>query len=185
MKNKLFATLDPTARKLTIEGIEFLIVDTVGFLQDLPHNLIEAFKSTLESALHCDLALIVCDATGEYDMQMQTTLQTLQEMDFSSPYLLIMNKSENVTDFSVFPRESVMISAKERLGIEGLKRKILEFFKKDFLFCELFVPYEKSNEYAKLKPYLYERRTEFSNEGQTIWATIPSRYAKFFNEYIK
>ena len=185
VKNELFATLDPTARKLTIDGIEFLLVDTVGFLQDLPHNLIEAFKSTLESALHCDLALIVCDATGEYDMQMQTTLQTLQEMDFSSPYLLVMNKSESVTDFSVFPRESVMISAKERLGIEALKREIVKFFKNDFLFCQLFVPYEKSNEYAKLKPYLYERRTEFTDDGQTIWATIPSRYAKFFTEYIK
>lgn len=185
VKNELFATLDPTARKLIIDGIEFLLVDTVGFLQDLPHNLIEAFKSTLESALHCDLALIVCDATGEYDMQMQTTLQTLQEMDFSSPYLLVMNKSENVTDFSIYPKESVMISAKEKLGIEGLKREIVKFFKNDFLFCELFVPYEKSNEYAKLKPYLYERRTEFTDDGQRVFATIPSRYAKFFNEYIK
>lgn len=185
VKNELFATLDPTARKLIIDGIEFLLVDTVGFLQDLPHNLIEAFKSTLESALHCDLALIVCDATGEYDMQMQTTLQTLQEMDFSSPYLLVMNKSENVTDFSVFPRESVMISAKERLGIEALKREILKFFKNEFLFCELFVPYEKSNEYAKLKPYLYERRTEFTDDDQNVFATIPTRYAKLFSDYIK
>lgn len=185
VKNELFATLDPTTRKLIIDGIEFLLVDTVGFLQDLPHNLIEAFKSTLESALHCDLALIVCDATGEYDMQMQTTLQTLQEMEFYSPYLLVMNKSENVTDFSMYPKESVMISAKEKLGIEGLKREIVKFFKNDFLFCELFIPYEKSNEYAKLKPYLYERRTEFSDEGQTIWATIPSRYAKFFSDYIR
>ena len=185
VKNELFATLDPTARKFTIDGIEFLLVDTVGFLQDLPHNLIEAFKSTLESALHCDLALIVCDATGEYDMQMQTTLQTLQEMEFSSPYLLVMNKSENITDFSIFPKESVMISAKEKLGIEALKREILKFFKNDFLFCELFIPYEKSNEYAKLKPYLYEKRTEFTDDGQMVWATIPSRYAKLFNEFIK
>ena len=185
VKNELFATLDPTARKLTIDGIEFLLVDTVGFLQDLPHNLIEAFKSTLESALHCDLALIVCDATGEYDMQMQTTLQTLQEMEFSSPYLLVMNKSENITDFSMFPKDSVMISAKDGLGIDGLKREILKFFKNDFLFCELFIPYEKSNEYAKLKPYLYEKRTEFTEAGQIVWATIPSRYAKLFNEYIK
>ena len=185
VKNELFATLDPTARKFTIDGIEFLLVDTVGFLQDLPHNLIEAFKSTLESALHCDLALIVCDATGEYDMQMQTTLQTLQEMDFSSPYLLVMNKCENITNFSMFPREYVTISAKENLGIERLKREIIKFFKNNFFFCELFVPYEKSNEYAKLKPYLYEKRTEFTDDGQNIWATIPSRYANLFNEYIK
>ena len=68
VKNELFATLDPTARTFRIDGAEFLLVDTVGFLQDLPHHLVEAFKSTLESALNCDLALIVCDATGEYEM---------------------------------------------------------------------------------------------------------------------
>ena len=67
VKNELFATLDPTARKFEIDGVPFLLVDTVGFLQDLPHNLIEAFKSTLESALHCDLALIVCDGSKVYD----------------------------------------------------------------------------------------------------------------------
>ena len=64
VKNALFATLDPTARAFEIEGVPFLMVDTVGFLQSLPHHLIEAFKSTLESALNCDLALIVCDAAG-------------------------------------------------------------------------------------------------------------------------
>jgi GTP-binding protein HflX len=122
VKNELFATLDPTARQFLVEGVPFLLVDTVGFLQDLPHNLIEAFKSTLESAVHCDLALIVCDATGEYDMQIQTTLQTLKEMQFQSPYMLVMNKSENLRDLSVLPYGSVAISAKERLGLDALKR---------------------------------------------------------------
>ena len=56
VKDALFATLDPTARRLTIDGMDFLLVDTVGFLQDLPHHLIDAFRSTLESALNCDLA---------------------------------------------------------------------------------------------------------------------------------
>ena len=83
VKNELFATLDPTARTFSIDDVEFLLVDTVGFLQDLPHNLIEAFKSTLESALNCDLALIVCDAAGEYETQLKTTLDTLGEMNFS------------------------------------------------------------------------------------------------------
>lgn len=64
VKNELFATLDPTARSFSVNDAEFLLVDTVGFLQDLPHNLIEAFKSTLESALNCDLALIVWRRDG-------------------------------------------------------------------------------------------------------------------------
>ena len=184
VKNELFATLDPTARKFEIEGVEFLLVDTVGFLQDLPHNLIEAFKSTLESALHCDLALIVCDATGEYDMQMQTTLATLDEMDFSSPYLLVMNKSENIADHSVLPYGSIAISAKENLGIEELKRAILQKFREEFLFCSLFVPYAQMNEYQTVKTYITERNIQFTDDGATIEAVIPARYSEKFTQFI-
>lgn len=184
VKNELFATLDPTARKFEIEGIEFLLVDTVGFLQDLPHNLIEAFKSTLENALNCDLALIVCDAMGEYDMQMQTTLSTLKEMHFSSPWILVMNKSETVTDMSVLPYGSVAISAKENLGIENLKREILKKFRGELQFCTLFVPYTKLNEYLALKSLITERKSEFIEEGQIIEAIVPSRYAEKFTQFI-
>lgn len=184
VKNELFATLDPTARKFEIEGVEFLLVDTVGFLQDLPHNLIEAFKSTLESALHCDLALIVCDATGEYDMQMQTTLATLEEMNFSSPYLLVMNKSENVADHSVLPYGSIAISAKENLGIDELKRAILQKFREEFLFCTLFVPYAQMNDYQAVKTYITERNIQFTDEGANIDAVIPARYSEKFTQFI-
>lgn len=183
VKNELFATLDPTARMFSIDDVEFLLVDTVGFLQDLPHNLIEAFKSTLESALNCDLALIVCDATGEYDMQLKTTLDTLQEMDFSSPYLVVMNKSENLSAAS-FPYGSVAISAKENLGIEFLKREILKRFSQDFLFCELFVPYTRLNDYGKIKSLITEKNVEYTDDGQTIKAVIPAVYAEKFSPYI-
>lgn len=184
VKNELFATLDPTARKLEIEGVDFLLVDTVGFLQDLPHNLIEAFKSTLESALNCDLALIVCDGTGEYEMQFETTLKTLNELKFSSPYLTVVNKCEGVTDTSVFPFGSVAISAKTGFGIETLKKEILKRFTNDFYFCELFVPYSELAEYAKLKARIKERNVQFSNEGQMIDCVIPAAYADDFTKYI-
>lgn len=184
VKNELFATLDPTARKFEIEGIEFLLVDTVGFLQDLPHNLIEAFKSTLESALNCDFALIVCDATGEYDMQMQTTLDTLAEMEFNSPYLLVMNKCEAIHDKSVLPYESIAISAKENIGIEDLKNAILQKFSKDFLFCRLFVSYEKLGHYSAIKTLLVERNSTFTDNGQEISAIIPTMYAEKFTPFI-
>ena len=184
VKNELFATLDPTARRFEIEGIEFLLVDTVGFLQDLPHNLIEAFKSTLESALTCDLALIVCDATGEYDMQRQTTLQTLEEMQFNSPYLLVMNKSEGIEDKTVLPYGSIAISAKENLGIDELKEAILQKFRKEFLFCKLFIPYENLGVYSAIKSFAIERSSTFTNDGQMIRAVIPTMYVEQFTPYI-
>ena len=184
VKNELFATLDPTARQFEIEGAEFLLVDTVGFLQDLPHNLIEAFKSTLESALNCDLALIVCDATGEFDMQMQTTLDTLKELNFNSPYLLVMNKSENIADTSILPYGSIAISAKENLGIEELKRRILREFQSELIFCTLFIPYAQMNEYTINKHLLTERSIEFTDNGQKVDVIIPSQYTNKFTEFI-
>ena len=185
VKNELFATLDPTARTFRIDGAEFLLVDTVGFLQDLPHHLVEAFKSTLESALNCDLALIVCDATGEYEMQLQTTLRTLEDLNFSAPSLVVMNKSEHIADQTAFPFGSVAISAKENIGIQTLKREILRKFDEDYLFCELFVPYEKFGEYGKIKSCLTERNVTFTDAGQTVEAVIPSMYAEKFTEYIR
>ena len=185
VKNELFATLDPTARTFIIEDVEFLLVDTVGFLQDLPHNLIKAFKSTLESALNCDLALIVCDATGEYDMQIQTTLATLQEMNFSSPYLIVMNKSENIADFSALPYGSVAISAKENIGIDALRTEILRKFQEEFLFCSLFVPYAQMNEYQSVKDCLTERNVEFTDDGAKIDAVIPVRYSEKFTTFVE
>ncbi len=184
VKNELFATLDPTARNFNIDGIEFLLVDTVGFLQELPHNLIDAFKSTLESALNCDLALIVCDAMGAYDMQLQTTLDTLKDMDFHAPYLVVMNKSEKLSDLSVLPYGSIPISAKENLGIDALKRAILEEFRKEYLFCTLSIPYAQLNEYAQIKSYLTERHCVFKDNEQIIEAVIPMRYVSKFEKFI-
>lgn len=185
IKNELFATLDPTARKFTIDGVPFLLVDTVGFLQDLPHHLIEAFKSTLESAVHCDLALVVCDATGEYDIQLDTTLSTLKDMHFSSPYLTVMNKSENIADTSVFPFNSIPISAKENIGIDDLKKCILESFSSELLPCELFVPYQSFDKYTKLSDYIYEKSTEFTDDGKKVIGHIQREYAPLFNDFIK
>ena len=184
VKNELFATLDPTARKFSIDDVEFLLIDTVGFLQELPHKLIEAFHSTLESALHCDLALIVCDATGEYEMQQATTLQTLEELGFSGKTLLVMNKTEDLTDTTSLPRDSVAISAKTGKGIETLKREILKEFASDFFFCELFVPYAQMNEYAKIKPLLKERTSQFHNDGIFVSVVVPARYAEKCTPYL-
>ena len=126
---------------------------------------------------------MVCDASGEYDMQMRTTLQTLEEMHFSSPYLLVMNKSENIPDLSVLPYGSIAISAKENIGISALKQAVLEKCAEDFLLCKLFIPYTKIHDYNAKKPLLKERNVQFTDDGQFVDAVIPSRYSEKFVEY--
>lgn len=185
-EDRLFATLDATARKLRINGAEFLLVDTVGFLRDLPHHLIDAFKSTLESALNCDLAILVCDARADYEMQINTTLSVLRSMSFSSPYLVAANKCDGLSsaEKAALPAEYVCISAKTGEGCEVLKEKIYAAFKKRFTDCILFVPYAGTKAYSAKKALLTERKTVYTDEGVEIHCSVPNERIYEFKEWI-
>ena len=182
VKNALFATLDPTARAFEIEGVPFLMVDTVGFLQDLPHGLIEAFRSTLESALNCDLALIVCDASGQFGIQLDTTLSTLKDLGFSSPYLVVMNKCDLAED-TRFPKDCVQISAKTGAGLETLKRRIFDALKDEFIRTTLFIPYSEMAAYSAMRHLLTERTVIYGDDGAFLEVIIPAIYAEKFKQY--
>ncbi len=182
VRDALFATLDPTSRAFEIEGVPFLMVDTVGFLRSLPHSLIEAFKSTLESALHCDLALIVCDASGDFAMQLETTRKTLGELGFSSPYLVVMNKCDAAGD-ALLPKDAVRISAKEGRGLETLKARIFEAMRDSYARATLYIPYAEMASYAALRPLLYEREVAYDEGGARVRAIVPAIYAEKFRKY--
>ena len=185
VQDALFATLDPTTRRLEIDGMDFLLTDTVGFLRDLPHHLIEAFRSTLESALQCDLALIVCDAGGDYEVQLETTLKTLRSMDFSSPYLVVMNKCDQAQENTPFPKDWMCISAKYGRGLVLLKQRIFESLERRFIKAELFVPYANASEYAALRSLVTEREVSYTDDGSHILAVIPAEHAAKFRPYLK
>lgn len=184
-ENKLFATLDPTSRRTVIDGTDFIITDTVGFLQALPHTLIEAFHSTLQSAADSDLALVVCDATDDFDRQLKTTLSTLEELSFSIPYIVVMNKCENIRVFEGFPRDSVFISAKYGIGLESLKSRILSFFRENSSAVVLEIPYSEYSEYTLLKKYVVEKSFEYLDSGLRINAVIDHIYLPKFQKFIK
>ena len=184
VKDALFATLDPTSRRVEIEGMDFLLTDTVGFLRDLPHHLIEAFRSTLESALNCDLALIVCDASGDFEMQLSTTLETLRGMDFSAPTLIVMNKCDRAPADARFPKDAVCISAKTGYGLAEFKSSIFTALEERFIFAELFVPYPLSAEYAALRPLITERAVEYTQQGAAVSAVIPAEHAAKFRRFL-
>ncbi len=183
-ENRLFATLDTTSRKLTIDGSDFLLTDTVGFLRELPHNLISAFHSTLESALNCDLALIVCDATSDYQMQLDTTLETLRELDKQIPYLIVMNKSESLQNFDAYPAGCIFISARQNLGIENLKNKILQFFQSQFSDVVLTIPYTQIGSYNKLRKFLDEKSVQYNDESITVSARVQKIYLSRFQSFL-
>ena len=184
IKNALFATLDPTSRAFEIEDVPFLLVDTVGFLQDLPHHLIKAFRSTLESALWCDLALIVCNGAGNYELEKQTTLETLQGMGFAAPYLIVYNQCDRRTDLIDLPHDGIAISAKYGIGLDTLRAKIMEILQDRFIRCTLSVPYKKFSEFSTLRPLIMERSCTYTEEGMEVRAIVPSIYAQMAKKYM-
>lgn len=185
-ENRLFATLDATARKFTIDGEDYLLIDTVGFLRDLPHNLIEAFRSTLESVLNCELAVIVCDAAADFDMQMKTTLGVLRSLNFSAPYIVAVNKSDMLDEDAraLYPAECVFISAKTGAGTDDLKRRISEMFRANRTECSLLVPYSRLKEYSKLKNYLTERSVDYTDDGVFAVCSVENERLALFSDWI-
>lgn len=185
-ENRLFATLDATARKFTIDGEDYLLIDTVGFLRDLPHNLIEAFRSTLESVLNCELAVIVCDAAADFDMQMKTTLGVLRSLNFSAPYIVAVNKSDMLDEDAraLYPAECVFISAKTGAGTDDLKRRISEMFRANRTECSLLVPYSRLKEYSKLKNYVTERSIDYTDDGVLAVCSVENERLALFSDWI-
>ena len=149
-EDKLFATLDPTTRKLMLpDGQEVLLTDTVGFVRKLPHHLVKAFHSTLEEAALADILLILVDYSDpEWEEELAVTHETLCELGAGDkPTLTVYNKCDAV-DFPipVSREDSVYLSAKTGEGSEELLSKLLRLVQDGKKRCLLHIPYGKSGE---------------------------------------
>ena len=127
-ENKLFATLDTTVRKVIIENLPFLLSDTVGFIQDLPTELVAAFKSTLEESRNVDLLLHVIDASDpNHEEHEKVVLDILKDLDMTDiPRLAIYNKMDVADNLvaTVFP--NVRLSARDKGSREALRRLLID-----------------------------------------------------------
>ena len=148
--DQLFATLDPTTRKVLLEsGKEILVTDTVGFIKKLPHDLVEAFKSTLEEVLYADLLIHVVDGSNkDYDKQIAVVLEVLKELGAESKEMItVINKVDKIADTSVINVESseampvVYISASNKTGLDELTKEIDKIAARKWRVAELLVPY--------------------------------------------
>ena len=130
-KDELFATLDTTTRNLWL-GLkqELLLTDTVGFINNLPHEFIEAFKSTLEECKYADLLLHVVDISNpNYKKQMEVTLNVLNNLGCTAPVVTVYNKIDKLANFDELEKEegAIYISAQNKSGLEELKNRLIRF----------------------------------------------------------
>lgn len=186
----LFATLETTLRRGTLpNGYNFLITDTVGFVSKLPHNLVEAFKGTLEEVKYADLLLHVVDVSNkDLDIQTDTTLEILKELEvLNKPIVTVFNKIDKVEDIEIskiIKGPKVYISAKDNINIDKLLNVIQENLHESFYDVNLIIPYNKS----ELMSYLFDNtkveKWKYVEEGTSIKTIISKKDYNRLKDYI-
>ena len=150
-ENKLFATLETTSRAIELpDGRSVTLVDTVGLIRRLPHQLVEAFKSTLEEAANADVIIHVCDASAEdCAQQVQVTNELLNELGCAGiPVVTVLNKCDKVPyidELDISKQENtVKMSAKNGTGIAELLVAVQKALPQSCIRCRLLVPFDKA-----------------------------------------
>lgn len=180
-ENKLFATLDPTTRNLELDnGQQVLVSDTVGFISKLPHQLVEAFKSTLEEASYADIIIHVVDCSNpQMDSQMHVVYETLNQLKAGDkPIITAFNKCDmegaDMTARDLRADETVRISALTGQGIDTLKSAIENVLRKSRVYIEKTFGYNDAGTVATIRKYGQLVSEEYTGEGISVKAYVPA-----------
>jgi GTP-binding protein HflX len=194
-EHRLFATLDPTTRKLELPaGRELLLTDTVGFIQKLPTDLVAAFRATLEEVTEADLVIQVLDvsspAVEEQAATVERVLADLNAVD--KPRVVALNKVDllgpatrrrAITALTARYPGAVPISAVRRTGFDDLLREIDRASRGDTVELEILVPYGREGVLAELRKIGGVERTEYVESGTLAWGWAPRHVAGRFMTY--
>ncbi|MBQ9894212.1 MAG: GTPase HflX [Ruminococcus sp.] len=188
-ENKLFATLDITSRSIELpDGRSVMLIDTVGLISRLPHDLVEAFKSTLEEAAAADVILNVQDLSSpEREKQAEVTRHLLDELGCGDiPKVYVMNKSDIATELdTVFEDDStVFISAKEKTGFDRLLEIITAKLPETAKRMSLLVPYDKTAFIGRIREEGKVFSEEYTADGTAIDALVDIKLVKEASQYI-
>ena len=176
----LFSTLDTTTRALMLDNTqEILLTDTVGFIRKLPHHLVEAFKSTLEEAKYADIIIHVVDASNpQMDEQMYVVYDTLRQLGVEDrPVVTLFNKQDKLVspvrqrDFRA--EYSIPVSAKTGLGLEELKKALLEILRRDQIYIERLYDFSEAGKIQLIRSRGQLISEEYVPEGIEVKAYVP------------
>jgi GTP-binding protein HflX len=193
VQDKLFATLDPTTRRVTLpEGAQVLFTDTVGFIQKLPTDLVAAFRATLEEIAEADLLLHVIDITHSHARQQsETVVETLAELGVTDqPVIMAFNKIDLLDDptacadiLSEFPN-SVGISAKEGLGLDELLEHVQDVLGEGLLAAHVQLPFDRGDLLALFYEQGQVEQVSHSPEGTSVVGRLPFRLLDRFEDFV-
>lgn len=191
VEDRLFATLDPTTRRLSLPGGEpVLLTDTVGFIRQLPHGLIESFKSTLEIAAEADMLVHVVDASAVHPEQQITAVrEVLAEIGADQvPEFFVFNKADLVDDWGASLVEdhqgAVVVSALRNEGLEIMMRRLADRMRAITQVTELMVPYDRGDILASIHREGEVVMSELEDGGMRIRARLSSASEGRLREFV-
>ncbi|HBH94986.1 MAG TPA: GTPase HflX [Ruminococcaceae bacterium] len=185
-ENKLFATLDLTSRGIELpDGRTVIVTDTVGLIRRLPHNLVEAFKSTLEEAASADIILHVIDISdSEAAEKTDTTRQLLAELGCGDiPVINVLNKCDLLQNDIPESKDTVKICAKTREGFDRLLKAISENLRETSKRIRLLLPYERAGLASKIREQGKIFSEEYAENGIKIDALADNAILKELSEF--
>lgn len=186
-KNMLFATLETSTRHIQLpDNKQFLLTDTVGFVSKLPHQLVKAFRSTLEEVTEADLLLHVVDLSHpEFQTQIEITNKVLDELGVKeTPMVYVYNKADLVEDeFTPSTKEAVRISAKNLTNIDTLIDCIKSHIFKHYVKASFLIPYDRGNLVSYLNEHANVFDTEYLENGTLITVECSEHDAHRLAEY--
>ena len=188
-EDKLFATLDPTSRALTLpDGRKVMLIDTVGLIRRLPHKLVEAFKSTLEEAAQASVILNVCDASDEHaNEHLDVTKNLLEELGCAGiPVISVMNKCDKVGDIYSMPTfgKTVLISALEGRGLDALLDAVVKELPPTRRSAKLLIPFKDGALAARVRKEGAVEREEYRPDGLYMEATVSVSLLEELKDFI-
>jgi GTP-binding protein HflX len=189
---RLFETVDPTTRSFRYAGRNYLVTDTVGFIRKLPHQLVEAFKATLEETVNADLILHVVDASAPEDdleQMVRAVDDVLEEIGAgANSRLLVLNKcdlldGEERRVLELRHREGIQVSATTGDGLDALKGRIEATFKAGLEPVDLLVPFERGSVISELHEVAGDLEREDTAAGVRVRARVPAGLAARLRVY--
>ena len=191
VRDRLFETLDPTSRTFRYHDRDYVVTDTVGFIRKLPHQLVDAFASTLEETTLADVVLVVSDASldpSEIAVREKTVADVLDMIGSTAPRIVVFNKIDRLDEGkltrlrALYP-EAEFIAAGAGLGLDELQARLARFFDRALRPVRLLFPYNEGGEMHRLRGIASDVQEEHTPEGVIFEARLPAaeagRYARF------
>lgn len=187
-EDMLFASLQTASRQVLLKGKYSVIMsDTVGFINQLPHHLVQAFRSTLAEVKEANLLVHVIDSSSNYsDQQIETTLNVLETLGVQdTPMIYVYNKIDKNKYTFIQPHEpSIYISVKEQINLKELEDLIIQTLFKDYELIELFIPYNQGSLFQEIQHKYEMVQEEYLEEGIYVSFFIDKKEKHLYENYI-